>query len=46
MNSGLVVIGCMAERLKDELKKKFPVVSDVIDNEHKNKGCQNSLRNL
>ncbi len=36
----LVIIGCMAERLKDELKKKFPVVSDVIDNEHKNKAAR------
>ena len=28
----LVIIGCMAERLKDDIKKKFPVVNDVVSN--------------
>ncbi|MBI9105555.1 MAG: tRNA (N6-isopentenyl adenosine(37)-C2)-methylthiotransferase MiaB [Spirochaetales bacterium] len=28
----LVVIGCMAERLKDQIKKEFPVVDEVVSN--------------
>ena len=28
----LIVIGCMAERLKENIKKEFPVVDEVISN--------------
>ena len=28
----LIVIGCMAERLKNDIKKEFPVVDEVISN--------------
>jgi tRNA-2-methylthio-N6-dimethylallyladenosine synthase len=28
----LIVIGCMAERLKDSIKKEFPVVDEVVSN--------------
>ena len=28
----LIIIGCMAERLRDDIKKDFPVVDDVVSN--------------
>lgn len=36
----LVVIGCMAERLKDQIKKEFPVVDAVVSNFKKDQIAQ------